>query len=116
MKITFKPAAHFETSSLQGRIQTRYADLVACFGEPNSSGDDYKVQKRWQLKFADGTYATIYDYKEGDSYNGPGQGTHYTKVTDWHIGGTSQRSVAAIEQAMDKYLNQLCIEQPKLSV
>lgn len=112
----FKLTDSFESSCLQGAIDTSYADLVACFGQPNCNGDDYKVQKEWMIKFEDGTYATIYDWKEGDNYCGKGQGTHYTNVTDWHIGGMSYDSVIAVEQAMSEYLARVCVDQPKLSV
>lgn len=86
---------------LQGCIEETYDRLVEVFGEPNCEGDEYKVQKEWVIKFADGTIATIYDYKEGDCYNGPGQGTHYTKVTDWHIGGRDQRAVTLVQEALN---------------
>ncbi len=103
----------FEPSCLQGNIETSYSVLVNCFGEPNSDGDGYKVQKEWMIKFYDGTYATIYDWKEGDSYNGEGQGTHYTDVTDWHIGGMSQKSVSSVHAAMEAYLRSTCYNEPK---
>jgi len=109
----FKLTDSFESSCLQGSIDTSYADLVACFGEPNCNGDDYKVQKEWMIKFEDGTYATIYDWKEGDNYNGEGQGTHYTDVTDWHIGGMSQQSVARVYAAMEQYLASTCYQEAK---
>lgn len=87
-------------SCLQGRIEETYARLVEVFGEPNCDGDEYKVQKEWVIEFDDGTIATIYDYKEGDAYNGEGQGTHYTRVTDWHIGGRNQRAVLLVNEAL----------------
>lgn len=101
----FKLTDSFESSCLQGAVDAHYGDLVQCFGEPNSNGDEYKVQKEWMISFEDGTYATIYDWKEGDNYNGEGNGTHYTLVKDWHIGGQSQAAVRAVTATLDDYLN-----------
>jgi hypothetical protein len=84
----FKEAAEWQSSWLQGEIKTTYAKLVEVFGPEHSDGDGYKVQAKWNLEFEDGTYATIYDYKEGDSYNGPGEGIPKEQVTCWHIGGS----------------------------
>lgn len=109
----FKLTDNFESSSLQGYIETSYADLVACFGEPNCNGDDYKVQKEWMIKFSGGVYATIYDWKEGDNYCGEGQGTHYTDVTDWHIGGSSSSAVAYVKATMAAHLARTCYRAPE---
>ena len=98
----FKLTDEFPNGScLQGYIDESYDRLVEVFGEPNSDGDEYKVQKEWVIEFADGTIATIYDYKEGDAYNGEGQGKHYTQVTDWHVGGRNQRAVMLVSEALD---------------
>lgn len=105
---------NFQSSWLQGSIDTSYNDLVACFGEPNGQGDDYKVQVEWSIEFEDGTYATIYDWKEGDNYNGAGNGTHYTRVTDWHIGGNSFAAVDCVHRAMNAHLQKTCYQEPKL--
>jgi hypothetical protein len=100
----FKLTNDFPTiTGLQGNIIADYARLVEVFGEPNSDGDEYKVQKEWVIMFADGTFATIYDWKEGDAYNGEGQGKHYTKVTDWHIGGESRRAVELVTMTVEAF-------------
>ena len=72
---------------LQGHVNTTYDRLVEVFGKEHSKGDGYKVQAEWVLKFADGTIATIYDYKEGKNYCG-NHGKSKQHVTDWHIGGS----------------------------
>jgi hypothetical protein len=87
----FRTDAAFESSSLQGYIRITYAELCEIFGPENCDGDGYKVQAEWNIKFEDGTYATIYDWKEDVSKE---------QVTDWHIGGRSQQSVWAVKQAV----------------
>ena len=73
-------------TSLQGYITCSYDTLVEVFGEPNGSGDGYKVQAEWMGKSGD-TVFTIYDWKENqDIYD----------VTEWHIGGMSKDSVEVV--------------------
>ena len=82
MKFTQAEWTEANGTSLQGYVQAYYHQLVAVFGEPQEGGDKTTVE--WVLKFADGTVATIYDWKE---YETP-MGLHR-----WHIGGRSQRAV-----------------------
>lgn len=74
-------------SSYRGELDVSYERLVEVFGEPEE-GDGYKVQKEWTIEFEDGEVATIYDWKWGYEYNGK-DGTHYTEVPTWNIGGHS---------------------------
>ena len=97
-KITFQPAG-FESSWLQGEIDVSYADLVKVFGKEHSDGDGYKVQAEWNLKFSDGTYATIYDWKQGKNYCGS-SGISKTRVREWHIGGSVPEAVDRVRQAL----------------
>lgn len=90
-------------SSLRGHLDVSYDTLVAVFGEPHSDGDAYKVQAEWELEFEDGTVATIYDYKQGDAYNGPGQGTPPERVTDWHVGGFNADAFRYVKDALQNY-------------
>ncbi len=98
--VTTSDTCRVSGTCLQGRVNITYDKLVEVFGEPTSNGDEYKVQKEWIVEFEDGTVATIYDYKQGDEYNGPGQGTHYTKVTDWHVGGHSHVAAQRVADAL----------------
>lgn len=98
--MNFIPATAFQSSWLQGEIKTTYARLVEVFGPEHSDGDGYKVQAEWNLIFDDGTYATIYDYKMGDSYNGEGHGIPKEKVTEWHIGGSEHDAVERVKDAL----------------
>ena len=93
-------------SSLQGRITATYDELVTRFGKPTygkeHSGDG-KVNAEWTLEFlvveegqslddAEYVIATIYDWKEMDTPDGP-----YL----WHIGGFDRTSVDCVHEIMD---------------
>lgn len=73
-------------SSYQGCVIVSYEKLIELFGQPIDGFE--KTQKEWVLEFEDGTYVTIYDWKE--------YGTPYTEVTEWHIGGFQKESVELI--------------------
>ena len=81
-------------SHLQGYIVATYDDLVQVFGAssygPDDTGGD-KVTCEWNLKFRDGTVATIYDWKEVYTPRGEYR---------WHIGGLNQAAVDRIHEAM----------------
>lgn len=98
---------------LQGEmVDVSYAMLVEAFGEPTCDGDEYKVQKEWMLQFEDGTVATIYDWKWSEAYNGRGRGKHYTKVTDWHVGGRNRKAVLRVNEVLaEKFKDRLPKEQ-----
>ena len=113
MTIGFKTNAAFEQSCLQGHVKITYKELCAIFGQENNTGDDYKVQAEWQIKFADGIYATIYDYKQGKNYCGS-SGISKAKVTDWHIGGMTKASVSRVMEVIDAHRNQ--VNEPAVSV
>lgn len=91
----------FQCSCLQGQIDVSFALLVATFGKPNCKNDGYKTDAQWRLLFEDGTYATIYNYKDGKNYCGR-SGLPVSKITDWHIGGNSSAAVTAVCQALGK--------------
>lgn len=95
-------------SCLQGYVNTTYADLVACFGEPVASYDDYKCDAEWNIKFADGVVVTIYNYKDGKNYCGE-DGLAVEDITDWHIGGhNGTGAVSRIEDELAAYLEKVC--------
>lgn len=79
---------------LQGCITATYAQLVGTFGEPLPEGkfDDYKSDAEWLVQFDDGTVATIYNWKNGINYCGSEEGTPTQDITDWHIGGKSEKA------------------------
>ena len=86
-------------TSLQGEINCAYKTLKKVFGNP-TTGDGYKVDAEWEIEGTDGSYAgvvaTIYNYNNGKNYNGA-NGLAKTKITDWHVGGNSEKSVELIK-------------------
>jgi hypothetical protein len=87
---------------LQGYINARYDDLVTLFGKP-MEGDGYKTDAEWALRFADGTVATIYNWKNGRAYNGE-YSTVTQDITEWNVGGfpnDSQRSVVHVNRILE---------------
>jgi len=88
----------FENTWLQGYIETPFSVLKDFFGQPHD-GDQYKVDAEWDIKFQDGTVATIYNWKNGKSYNGP-TGLDVQDMEVWHIGGNSERSVDLIQEVL----------------
>lgn len=109
-KANFKLTNNFESSCLQGYINTSYADLVACFGEPNCDGDGYKVDAEWMIKFNNGVYATVYNYKNGKNYCGE-SGMAVEDITRWHVGGKSMLAVKCVEDAMAAHLDATCYKE-----
>jgi hypothetical protein len=108
--LTFKKATRFEGSCLQGYIDVDYATLKAVFGKEHSNGDGYKVDAEWELKFSDGTYATIYNYKDGKNYCGK-SGLAKSKITDWHVGGSSKRAVECVEAMLNAYYDEKRVKE-----
>lgn len=87
--------------SLQGYIDITYKELVKKLGSP-SDGDGYKTDAEWFIEFEDGTCASIYNYKDGISYNGKREGTPKTKITEWHIGGLDDKSNYKVHELFDR--------------
>jgi len=88
---THNDGVGFENSSLRGYINTSYLKLVEKFGVP-AEGDGYKVDAEWTIKFDDGLYCTIYNYKDGKNYYGE-EGIPTEKITEWHIGGNGDKEL-----------------------
>ncbi len=86
---------------LQGSVDTNYAALVRTFGSPSEKYDDYKSDAEWQIQFADGTYATVYNWKDGHHYLG-NEGLDLEDITDWHVGGMSDRAVTLVKEALQQ--------------
>jgi len=100
-------------TSLQGYINTSYADLVGCFGEPQGGFDDYKCDCEWNIKFADGVVVSIYNWKNGKNYCGE-DGLDLVDITDWHIGGhRGTGAVSRVEECLDAYLKATCYKEPE---
>lgn len=67
----------------EGDLNISLEAIENVFGKPTSY-DDGKTTHEWWLRFADGTIATVYDYK-GDR---------------WHIGGFSYKAVERVYEAL----------------
>ena len=103
-KIKVHASPYIETSGtcLQGHIRCDFHRLVQAFGQP-SDGDGYKTDAEWRLQFVDGEHiitTTIYNWKNGRSYNGDGA-PERKNIFDWNIGGYDRRGVLLVHQFID---------------
>ena len=89
----------FMNTCYQWSVEVSYKKLVEVFGKETTNGDGFKTQAEWFIYTPAGV-ATIYDYKQGKSYNGAKEGIAKTKVTDWHIGGFNKEVVPFIIKAL----------------
>ena len=95
----FTKDANVNMTSLKGEVLTTFSELCEVFGQPDQgpNADMDKVTCEWALKFADGTIATIYDWKTGSTPFGQ---------YEWHIGGHDytavERVLFEIEMHRDK--------------
>ena len=80
---------------LQGYVRASYKQLLKVFGEPHGN-DGYKTGFEWSFKFADGTVATIYNWKNGHNYLGEAEGLELDDITEWHVGGFNEKAVARV--------------------
>lgn len=102
-KTIFKPLTENDFDKINGTyrqatISIPYRILVDVFGEP-LCGDGGKTDAEWIIEFADGTVATIYNYKNGIAYCGD-SGIPTEQITDWSIGGHCSSVVNLIESAL----------------
>ena len=94
MNVTKVGSSKVSGTYLVGYVTTTYGKLVATFGEPSLFGGiEDKVQTEWVLEFADGTVATIYDWK---TY----RESPTTLPYKWHIGGRSDKAVTLVTTAL----------------
>jgi len=96
--LKFSKTAKTNGTGLKGYVTTTYAQLVKVFGLPNYGPNDLgrdKVTCEWKLTFADGTIATIYDWKLESTPMG---------VYDWHIGGVSGDACLRVADALNTVL------------
>lgn len=80
------PNFEIEPNSGQGDVITTYEKLQLLFGAPSDHFDEKKSDAAWYVKFSDGTFASIYNYKNGRNYLGQ-DGTPRQDITEWQIGG-----------------------------
>ena len=82
-------------TSLEGRVEVDYKDLVEIFGEPSGKTDGSKTDAEWNVMTPYGI-ATIYNYKDGKNYCGD-NGLEVEDIKDWHIGGHNAETATFIE-------------------
>lgn len=83
-----------------GQIECNYQTLVDVFGPPLKEGfDDYKSDAEWDIRFEDGSIASIYNWKNGVNYLGS-SGQPTASITIWNIGGRDGHAVDRIKQAI----------------
>lgn len=96
--MNFVHDATISMTSLQGYVEATIHQLKEVFGDPTydeTSGDD-KVDVEWNLRFDDGTVATIYNWKDYDGGQRVRSGVEY----HWHIGGKNQIAVANVLEVL----------------
>lgn len=83
-------------SSLQGRIDAPYKEIVKAFGPARASDcGDHKVDAEW-VGLANKQPFCIYNYKDGPNYLGA-EGTPTEQITDWHIGAHNRATAEIVE-------------------
>ena len=95
-------------TSLCGNVETTYDRLVEVFGEPTYSdpSDDGKVDTEWNLEFrvltdyCNITNECVVEYITATVYNWKTGGTPREKYA-WHVGGTDNRAVELIQEAVE---------------
>ncbi len=92
---SFTSDADINFTSYKGYVSTSYQELCDVFGPPDDGPNDLEADKVtccWRLKFADGTGASIYDWKTGSTPFGG---------YDWHIGGHDIKAVTRVKSAVN---------------
>jgi len=89
-------------TSLQGYLNLNYDEIVSIFGEPSSKfpSGDFKVDWEWILEI-DNEIITIYNYKDGPSYERDISITS-NDIKSWHIGGKNQKVLKILEKEILK--------------
>lgn len=72
-----------------GTLKASKKELRRHFGEPSTSYP--KSSAHWQVRFADGTVTTIYDYRESNRH------AEDTETVEWSIGGQGEGSVELLK-------------------
>jgi hypothetical protein len=87
----------------QGTIDATYAELEHCFGKPKGIHDDHKCDVEWNIKFADGTIACIYNWKNGLNYCGVEKGLRLGQMTSFSVGGFNENAVTFVKAIVNDH-------------
>jgi hypothetical protein len=104
----FVPSSLFTTKDVeiggthgQGSIIATREEMMKTFGAPTycewDSGDKTTIE--WDVKFNDGTIATIYDWKRC-YYGEENDPIGLFEEFEWNIGGNSEKAVEAVRMAL----------------
>ena len=86
---------------LQGYIKATYEQLLKTFGEPHDpNGDNYKTDVEWAFEFADGTIATLYNWKNGKNYLGEAEGLELNDIYTWNVGGFNEKALTKLKERL----------------
>lgn len=86
-----------DRTCFQDEVITTYDKLWSLFGRP-LPGDGYKVDAEWVIEFSDGVVATVYNWKNGPNYLGPGPSVRFIDL--WHIGGVDETAALRIKKLL----------------
>ena len=90
-------------TSLQGYIKASYEQLLKTFGPPHEGmSDNYKTDVEWAFEFADGTIATLYNWKNGKNYLGD-EGSELNNIYEWNVGGFNDKAVSKLLEKLRSY-------------
>jgi len=87
----------------QGTIDATFAELKHCFGNPKGIHDDDKCDVEWNIKFADGTLACIYNWKNGLNYCGAEKGLRLCQMEHFNIGGFNENAVKFVKAIVNDH-------------
>ena len=85
---------------LQGYISTNLETLKKVFGEPIKYDAGSKTDIEYNILFADGEVATIYNYKNGKNYLGD-DGQAVEEMTSFNVGGKDAIVLDRIQSILD---------------
>jgi hypothetical protein len=81
------PSIDINGTSLIDIFSFDYSTIVNTFGYPDE-GDGYKTDAEWSIELDNGDVVTIYNYKDGQTYNEQ-DGLEVEEIIDWHFGGNT---------------------------
>ena len=75
-----------------GQLICDYQKLVDIMGEPNRQDDPDKVDASWGVQHDDGRKLFVWNYKNGQAYNGP-TGCPVKDIKNWSFGGEESLAI-----------------------
>jgi hypothetical protein len=89
-------------TTLQGYLRASFEQLLRAFGSPHMDQcDHYKTDVEWAFRFADGTIATLYNWKNGKNYLGD-EGLELNDIYTWNVGGFNEKAVTKLKERLSE--------------